>query len=139
MLIPELIIAEAPDEKDLLKESLHQENRALHTELQSSKSETQKVMKSFWERVCELKAELDSDRSCREHMQADAQSLQAELDGLHWQQAKQTQQGLAGAEKKVRASKQWYGKMKEKHKELPRPKHISPPSNSHREQPSRRA
>ena len=66
----------------------------------------------------ELEAELDSDCSCQEHVQADTQVMQAELDGLCWQQAKQAQQGLTGAEKKVRASKRWNGKMKEKHKEL---------------------
>ena len=47
-------------------------------------------------------------------MQANALALQAELDGLRQQQAKQAQQGLTRAEKKVWAN----GKMKEKHKEL---------------------
>ena len=66
----------------------------------------------------ELEAELDNDHNCRQHMQANALALQAELVGLRRQQAKQAQQGLTGAEKKVRASKRWNGKMKEKHKEL---------------------
>ena len=44
--------------------------------------------------------------------------MQAELDGMCQQQAKQAQQWLTGSEKKVQASKRQYGKMKEKHKEL---------------------
>ena len=71
--------------------------------------------------MCELEAELDSDHSCWEHVQANAQALQAELDGLRpyeGQQAKQAQQRLTRAEKKVWASKRRFGKMKEKHKEL---------------------
>ena len=47
LLIPELSITEGPNEKDLLIESLRQENRALCTELQSFKSEAQKVGKSL--------------------------------------------------------------------------------------------
>ena len=113
--IPEPSISEGPDEKYLI-ESLCQENRALRIELQSFKSETQKVMKSLQERVCELEAELDNDRSCQQHVQANALALQAELDRLCRQQAKQAQQELTGAEKKVRASKRRYGKMKEKQK-----------------------
>ena len=114
---------EMNEEDELCKESHSevntcQEIRTLHTELQSFKSETQKVVKSLRERVRELEAELDSDCSCQEHVQADALALQAELDGLCLQQAKQAQQGLSRTEKKVRASKRWYGKMKEKHKEL---------------------
>ena len=86
--IPEPSIVEGCNEKDMPMESLRQKIRALCTELQSFKSKTQKVVKSLWERVCELKAELNSDHSCREHVQADTIDLQAELDGLRWQQAK---------------------------------------------------
>ena len=60
----------------------------MRTELQSFGSETQKMMKSLRERMCELKAELDSDRSCRKHVQANALALQAEWDGLRQQQTK---------------------------------------------------
>ena len=56
------------------------------------------MVKSLRERVRELEAELDSDRSCRERVQADALALQAELDGLRLQQAEQAQQGLTEAE-----------------------------------------
>jgi len=90
----------------------------LRTELQSFKSEAQKVVKSLRERVRELEAELYSDRSCREYMQADTLALQAELDGLCLQQAEQAQQGLTEAKKKVQTSEQWYWEMKEKHTEL---------------------
>ena len=37
----------------------------------------------------ELEAELDNDRRCRQHVQVNALALQAELDGLRQQQAKQ--------------------------------------------------
>ena len=83
-LIPEPSISEGPDEKYLI-ESLLQENRALYTELQSFKSKSQKVMKSFRERLCELEAEADSDHNCREYVQADALALEAGLDGLRLQ------------------------------------------------------
>uniref|UniRef100_UPI00358F16CE huntingtin-interacting protein 1-related protein isoform X2 n=1 Tax=Myxine glutinosa TaxID=7769 RepID=UPI00358F16CE len=118
LLIPEPSITEGPDEKDLLIETLRQEIRALRAELQSLKSEAHKAVKSLRERVRELEAELDSDRSRREHVQADALALRAELDGLRLQQAEQAQQGFTEAEKKVQASEQRYGKMKEKHTEL---------------------
>ena len=81
LLIPEPSISEGPDEKYFI-ESLRQENRALHTELQSFKSETKKVMRSLQERVRELEAELDNDRSCWQHVQVNAPALHAELDGL---------------------------------------------------------
>ena len=54
LMNPELSISEGPDEKDLLIESLHQANRALITELQSFKSEAQKVMKRSAGRKSEL-------------------------------------------------------------------------------------
>ena len=84
---------EMDKEDELCKESLSevntcQEIRALRTELQSLNSEAQKVVESLQERVRELEAEFDSDRSCREHVQANALALQAELDGLCQQQAK---------------------------------------------------
>jgi len=61
-------------------------------------------MKRLWERMRELEAELDSDRSCRQQVQANALALQAELEGLRRQQAKQVSQGLMRAGKEVRAS-----------------------------------
>ena len=70
----------------------------MNTELQSFKSEAQKVVKSLRERLPELEAELDSDRGCHEHVQADALALQAELDGLCLQKAELAQQGLTEAE-----------------------------------------
>uniref|UniRef100_A0A8C4RCJ2 AP180 N-terminal homology (ANTH) domain-containing protein n=1 Tax=Eptatretus burgeri TaxID=7764 RepID=A0A8C4RCJ2_EPTBU len=81
LLIPEPSITEGPNEKDLLMKSLCQEIRGLFTELQSFKSETQKVVKSLRKRVRELKAELDSDCSYWEYVQADALALQAESMG----------------------------------------------------------
>ena len=110
-------------EDELCKESLsevntRQETRALHTELQPFKSETEKVMKSLWERVCVLEAELDNDRCCWQHVQANVLALQAELDGLCLQKAELAQQGLTEAKKKVQTSEQWYWEMKEKHTEL---------------------
>jgi len=61
-------------------------------------------MKRLWERMRELEAELDSDCSCRKQVQANALALQAELEGLRRQQAKQVSQGLMRAGKEVRAS-----------------------------------
>ena len=90
--------------RNLLKEGLRQENRVIHAELQSFGNKTQEVMKRLWERMRELEAELDSDRSCRQQVQANALALQAELEGLRRQQAKQVSQGLMRAGKEVRAS-----------------------------------
>ncbi|KAL0605545.1 Huntingtin-interacting protein 1 [Plecturocebus cupreus] len=108
------------DEKDHLIERLYREINGLKAQLESMKTESQRVVLQLKGRLSELEAQLAEQPHLRQQAADDCEFLRAELDELRRQRedTEKAQRSLSEIERKAQANEQRYSKLKEKYSEL---------------------